>query len=70
MNAQENIPMAELSLRARSALHRALAGRPATTENFRSLTQRDLFSLAGVGRRTLKEIVDWAIIRGVPISRG
>jgi hypothetical protein len=41
-----------------------------TSENLRSLTQRDLFAVSGVGWRTLKEVVGWAAMSGVRLPRG
>lgn len=57
---KDEVALTGLSARAQNAVRAALAGRPATSENLRSLTQRDLFAISGVGRRTLKEVVGWA----------
>ncbi|MGO4512147.1 hypothetical protein AB4Z51_34615 [Bradyrhizobium sp. 2TAF36] len=67
---KDEVALTRLSARAQNAVRAALAGRPATSENLRSLTQRDLFAISGVGRRTLKEVVGWAAMSGVRLPRG
>ncbi|MCP1744962.1 hypothetical protein ABIF65_006621 [Bradyrhizobium japonicum] len=66
--SRQDVSIDGLSPRAR--LRRALAGRTATRENVQALTQRDLFMLVGVGRRTLNEIVSWAAANGLRFPRG
>lgn len=68
--SQQDVSIAGLSPRAQAGLRRALACRAATQENVQSLTQRDLFKLVGVGRRTLNEIVSWAAANGLRFPRG
>ncbi|MCP1742636.1 hypothetical protein ABIF65_004319 [Bradyrhizobium japonicum] len=68
--SRQDVSIAGLSPRAQTALRRALAGRTVTRENVQALTQRDLFMLVGVGRRTLNEIVSWAAANGLRFPRG
>ncbi|MEY9228702.1 hypothetical protein ABIF68_007913 [Bradyrhizobium japonicum] len=67
--SRQDVSIAGLSPRAQTALRRALAGRTVTRENVQALTQRDLFMLVGVGRRTLN-IVSWAAANGLRFPRG
>lgn len=68
--SQQEVPLTGLSSRAKAGLREALEGRAVTLQNLQSLTQRDLFMLAGVGRQTLKEIVNWAEGVGLQLRRG
>ncbi len=67
--SRQDVSIAGLSPRAQTALRRALAGRTVPRENVQALTQRDLFMLVGVGRRTLN-IVSWAAANGLRFPRG
>jgi hypothetical protein len=64
-SGERDFRVQDLSRAAQDALQKALAGRDLSLESLRSLDQRDIRNIPGVGRKTSDEIATWAFRHGV-----